>query len=172
MQLLICSGYHSSDLTYDFLQSLLRVITPERLWVMPIWAAPGTLPWLLNSPQAPRRDRLLQVIAFSAGVVAAYPMLMTWTKMGGSSRLIAIDGWGMPLLGDLEIYRMSHDHWTHRTTYFPAAIESQGYFYSDPAVEHLTLWHSPDSTTGIGAINARSQPMTALEFICSVLSLD
>ncbi len=171
MQLLICSGYHSPDLTHAFLQALLKVITPDRLWVLPIWSAPVALPWLLSSGhEAPRPDCPLQVIAFSAGVVAAYPLLLAWQGMGGNCRLIAIDGWGMPLLGNLVIYRMSHDHWTHRTTYFPTAAESRGYFYAQPAVEHLKLWHSPHLATGIGRLGPIAQPMTALEFIRGVVS--
>ncbi|ESA37196.1 tr [Leptolyngbya sp. Heron Island J] len=172
MQLLIFSGYHSPDLTHAFLQSLLRVTTPERLWVLPIWAAPVALPWLLSSRQAPRRDCLLQVIAFSAGVVAAYPLLLAWQRLGGNCRLIAVDGWGMPLPGNLTIYRISHDRWTHRTTYFPTAAESQGYFYAQPAVDHLQLWRSPDVATGIGSLGATTCSMTAIEFISAVLTSD
>ncbi len=169
MQLLICSGYHSVDLNHAFLQALLGVITPDRLWVLPIWAAPQALPWLL-SPNAPQCDRLLHVIAFSAGVVVAYPLLKAWQGMGGTSRLVAVDGWGMPLVGNLVIYRMSHDWWTHQTTYFPTPDQSQGYFYANPAVDHLTLWQSPQSTQGIGSISQSGGSMTALEFIYSVLS--
>lgn len=170
MQLLICSGYHSSDLTHDFLQSLLRVITPDRLWVLPIGAAPMALPWLLSSRQAPRRDCPLHVIAFSAGVVAAYPLLLAWQSMGGNCRLIAVDGWGMPLPGNLTIFRISHDRWTHRTTYFPTAAESKGSFYAQPAVDHLKLWQFPHLATGMGGLGAIAQPMTALEFISAALS--
>ena len=172
MQLLICSGYHSSDLTHSFLQALLKVTTPERLWVVPIWSAPGALPWLLSSKQAPRQDYLLQIIAFSAGVVGAYPLLLAWQGLGGNGRLIAVDGWGMPLPGDLTIYRISHDRWTHDTTYFPTAAESQGYFYAQPAVEHLELWQSPDRTTGVGCLGATACEMTALDFMSAVLASD
>lgn len=170
MQLLICSGYHSPDLTHDFMQALLQVLTPDRLWIRPIWSAPELGPWILSA-SAPQQDRLLHVIAFSAGVVVAYPLLMAWQHMGGTSRCIAIDGWGMPLLGNLDIYRMSHDRWTHNTTYFPSPQESQGYFYSDPAVDHLAIWQTPHTTHGFGAINTTAGPMTALQFICTVLSL-
>ncbi|MEM9264838.1 MAG: hypothetical protein AAGA46_04885 [Cyanobacteria bacterium P01_F01_bin.13] len=170
MQLLICPGYHSSDLTHAFLQSLLKVITPDCLWVLPLWASPGALPWLLTSQQAPQQNRPLQIIAFSAGVVAMYPLVLAWHGMGGTSRVIAVDGWGMPLLGDLEIYRMSHDRWTHDTTYFPSVAESRGYFYANPAVEHLTLWQSPHLTWGVGAIGTTPRSMTALEFMCTALT--
>lgn len=171
MQLLICSGYHSPDLTHSFLQSLLKVVTPAHLWVLPVGSVSELLSMLLKGKPAPQTDQLLQVIGFSAGVVAAYPLVTAWQSLGGTSRLIAIDGWGMPLLGDLSIYRMSHDQWTHRTTYFPSPGESNGYFYASPAVDHLTLWQSPHTTQGMGTLSkAAPYPMTALEFICSVLS--
>lgn len=185
MQLLICPGYHPPALTHDFLQSLLAHLTParsldlspdcssgrspERLWVLPIGASPLGLPWLLSSPQAPQLAQPLSVIAFSAGVVAAYPLLMAWKGLGGTGRLIAVDGWGMPLPGDLAIYRISHDHWTHRTTYLPSPAESRGYFYCQPAVDHLTLWQLPQLSQGMGDLGTGVAPMTALEFICGAL---
>ncbi|MEM9485962.1 MAG: hypothetical protein AAGA83_19980 [Cyanobacteria bacterium P01_F01_bin.116] len=168
MHLLICPGYHSPDLTHDFLQALLRRITPERLWVMPIGSIPGSVSW--PSRHAPLSQQPLNVIAFSAGVVAAYPWLMTWQRQGGKSRFIAIDGWGMPLLGNLAIYRMSHDRWTHGTTYFPTPKESKGYFYADPAVEHLEIWQFPQKTWGIGTIGDEPQSMTAIDFVYAVLT--
>ncbi len=169
MQLLIFPGYHASALTDSFLHSLLRVVTPDRLWVLPLWASPGALPWLLTSPQAPQLNQMLYIIAFSAGVVAMYPLALAWQGMGGTSRVVAVDGWGMPLLGNLAIYRMSHDRWTHRTTYFPSAAESRGYFYAEPAVEHLALWQSPHLARGMGAIGSLPRPMTALEFMQAAL---
>ena len=169
MQLLICPGYHSSDLTHSFLGALLGEITPERLWIRPIWTSPGALPWLFTSPQGPQLDRRLQIIAFSAGGVAAYPLMLAWQGMGGTGCLIAVDGWGMPLWGDLTIYRLSHDRWTHDTTYFPSASESRGYFYCHPGVDHLSLWHSPQLSRGMGSIGMAPSTMTALDFICAVL---
>ncbi|MBE9069538.1 hypothetical protein IQ260_23105 [Leptolyngbya cf. ectocarpi LEGE 11479] len=169
MQLLICPGYHSPDLTHSFLQSLLGAITPERLWVLPIGASSRAIPWLLASPQRPQLAAELQIVAFSAGVVAAYPLLLTWQAMGGQGRMIAVDGWGMPLVGDLAIYRVSHDGWTHRTTYFPSPVQSKGYFYAHPAVDHLSIWQSPQLSQGMGAIDTKVGSMTALEFICAAL---
>ena len=172
MQLLVCPGYHSPALTHAFLRSLLGVLTPQRLWVLPAAVTPWSASWLLNAEQRPQQDCVLHVVAFSAGVVAAYPLVLGWQKMGGASRLIAIDGWGMPLLGISDIYRVSHDRWTHRTTYFPTPAEGNGYFYADPAVEHLDLWQSPHLTTGLGSLDTLAlRPMTALEFICTVLLL-
>ncbi|MGD1948076.1 MAG: hypothetical protein ACFB14_00300 [Leptolyngbyaceae cyanobacterium] len=171
MQLLICPGYHSPALTNAFLQSLLGVLTPEQLWVLPIDAMPRAMFWLLNAEQRPQQECLLQIVAFSAGVVAVYPLVLAWQKMGGTSRLIAVDGWGMPLLCASDIYRVSHDRWTHSTTYFPTPAEGAGYFYAEPAVDHLHLWQSPHLAKGRGSLAASApRSMMALEFICAVLS--
>ncbi|NEQ48951.1 MAG: hypothetical protein F6K11_02300 [Leptolyngbya sp. SIO3F4] len=170
MQLLICPGYHSPDLTHDFLQLLLKRITPAHLWILPIFRLLGGWQWLLTEKDAPDRNQCLNVIAFSAGVVAAYPLIMDWQNNGGISRFIAIDGWGMPLPGALSVYRVSHDRWTHNTTFFPAPHECRGYFYASPGVEHLSLWQAPHQAHGKGAIGSVSTcPMTAFEFICDAL---
>lgn len=170
MQILICPGYHSSELTHSFVQSLRGVLTPERLWVLPIWASPA-LPWLLTAGSLPQQDWPLHIIAFSAGVVAAYPFALVWQGMGGTVRMIAVDGWGMPLVGLLSVYRMSHDRWTHRTTYCPSSAESRGYFYAHPAVDHLSMWRSPQLIGGLGTTRTMSaHSMTALEFIYDVLT--
>lgn len=167
MHLVICPGYHSSALTHDFLQALLGKITPDRLWVLPIGVMPGELLWQLkHSPSS----QMLHVIAFSAGVVAAYPLVMRWQSQGRTVPMIAIDGWGMPLPGILSIYRMSHDAWTHHTTYLPTPKDSSGYFYAEPAVEHLNIWQSPQTTWGMGAIGGAPQSMTAMDFVYAALT--
>lgn len=170
MQLLICPGYHSSDLTDDFLRCLKQHVSPTRLWVVPVWQTLGALPWLLQTHEPPDPNQPLQIIAFSAGVVAAYPLVLAWQHMGGQVQLLALDGWGMPLLGAEKVYRISHDRWTHTTTYWPSPQESAGYFYAEPAVDHLFLWQSPQATLGIGDVGGSSQVMTALEFIAMVLT--
>ena len=170
MQLLICPGYHSPGLTRDFLQALLGAISVDALWIWPTWAAPdGLNP--LSGPQAPDFALSLRVIGFSAGVVTAYPLLMAWQLKGGTGQLIAIDGWGMPLPGISSVYRMSHDYWTHCTTYLPSPRQSQGYFYADPAVDHLTIWQQPHRSRGMGAVEGTlPRPTTALQFICDALT--
>ena len=169
MQLLISPGCHSPELTHSFLRSLRSATTPQRLWLLPICLSPGGVPGLLHNQLTPQLDQPLHIIAFSAGVVVAYPIALAWQSMGGTSHMIAMDGWGMPLPGKLRIYRMSHDRWTHDTTYFPSASESQGSFYADPAVEHLTLWQSPELVLGQGLIGETCQSMTAMEFIAMAL---
>ena len=170
MQLLICPGYHAPELTGSFLRCLKRQVSPTRLWVVPIWQSWGALPWLFHPRQGPKQDQPLQIIAFSAGVVAAYPLALAWHHRGGHVRLLALDGWGMPLMGGFSICRMSHDRWTHSTTYLPSPGESQGYFYAEPAVDHLFMWQAPHATIGTGAINGAIRKMTALDFIATVLA--
>lgn len=169
MQLLIFPGYHSPKLTDSFLHSMLQVVTPDQYWVVPMWTYPVALPWLLTHPQKPQLDQSLQIVAFSAGVVAAYPLILGWQHLGGRSTLIAMDGWGMPLWGNLTIYRISHDRWTHDTTYLPSPAESTGYFYAEPTVEHLELWQSPDQIQGMGAMGTTAASMTMREFIAAAL---
>ena len=170
MQLLISPGFYSPELTAAFLQSLCSVVTPERLWVLPACLfAEGFSKASSNYQQILQYDQPLHIIAFSAGVVAAYPIALTWQAMGGISHMIAMDGWGMPLLGNFRVHRLSHDRWTHDTTYFPSASESAGAFYADPAVDHLTLWQSPNAAQGRGEIGGIWQSMTALEFIVAAL---
>lgn len=169
MQLLISPGFHSPELTDSFLQSLRSVVMPERLWVLPMFSPFKEFSGVSNDQQMPRYDQPLLIIAFSAGVVAAYPIALAWQAMGGTSHIIAMDGWGMPLVGNFTVYRMSHDRWTHDTTYFPSPSESQGAFYADPAVDHLTLWQSPHLVYGQGVIGATCQAMTAMEFIVAAL---
>lgn len=170
MRLLVFPGYHSPDLTASFLRSLRRRVAPGQLWVWPISQTWGDLPGVLFDQQTGQPDALLHIITFSAGAVAAYPWAMAWQRWGGRVRLIAMDGWGMPLVGGGSIYRMSHDLYTHRTTYFPSPMEGEGYFYADPAIAHLSFWRSPHAVCGMGAIDGVVQPMTALDFIATVLT--
>lgn len=170
MQLLICPGYHSARLTVSFVRCLQRRVSPRQLWVLSLGEAGNALPWLLNSSQGPCQNQVLKIIGFSAGVVAAYPLALAWHCRGGQVRLIAMDGWGMPLMGGFPVYRMSHDRWTHDTTYLPSPRESHGYFYAEPAVSHLDFWQSPQATVGTGSLDGLVQGMTALDFIAAALT--
>ena len=171
MQLLICPGWHRPELTQRFVQALLTVAAPEKLWQLPPYPSLEGLSWLLHQANAPRQQQPLTVIGFSAGVVAAYPLLLGWHQRGGDGSLIAVDGWGMPLVGLPSVYRLSHDLWTHRTSYFPSPAEGQGDFYAQPPVSHLDFWASPQQATGQGRLGCDApRPMTALEFIAQVLS--
>ena len=54
--------------------------------------------------------------------------------------LIAFDGWGVPLVGNFPIYRISHDQFTHWSSELLGKGDKS--FYADPPVEHLDLWRS------------------------------
>jgi hypothetical protein len=91
--------------------------------------------------------RSLVFLSFSAGVVGAIGAARTWQRLGGDVKaFIAVDGWGVPLRDEFPLYRVSHDLWTH----WSSALLGNGEvsFYADPAVAHLDLWRSPQTTRG------------------------
>lgn len=95
-------------------------------------------------------------IAFSAGVVGGILAARQWQQAGYRvEKFIAIDGWGMPLGQDFPIYRLSHDRWTNHSQTTINHLLGSGIgdrpvasFIADPAVDHLSLWRSPDQVTG------------------------
>ncbi|MEA5420258.1 hypothetical protein VB712_13590 [Spirulina sp. CCNP1310] len=109
------------------------------------------------------------VIGFSAGVVGAIAAARLWEKQGGKiTRLVAIDGWGVPLGGNFPIHRLSHDAFTHWSSGLLGA--GSGGFYADPGVEHLQLWQAPETVWGWSMAGmARQDYTTALRFIGNVL---
>lgn len=110
------------------------------------------------------------VIAFSAGVAGAIPALNLWQLQGGKvAGLLAIDGWGVPAVGNFPIYRLSHDYFTHWSSALLGTGEVN--FYADPPVEHLEIWRSPHTCLGwqVNSSNSQRLPTTALEFIIKIL---
>ena len=96
--------------------------------------------------QNPDQEELF-FIAFSAGVVSAMGTILALQiqhiKIKG---FIAIDGWGVPLWGNFPIYRFSHDYFTHWSSALLGTGKTS--FYSDPAVDHLTMWSEPEACQG------------------------
>jgi hypothetical protein len=112
----------------------------------------------------------LLLIGFSAGVVGALgaAQIIQWRGDRGNQyqghqhqgnqyqdrqyrdnpiqALIAIDGWGLPLVGNFPIHRVSHDFFTHCSTFTCGPATSS--FYADPGIGHLDLWRSPQSAVG------------------------
>lgn len=89
----------------------------------------------------------LIIISFSAGVVGAISAAWGWQLMGGKiEALIAFDGWGVPLVGNFPIYRISHDYFTHWSSSLLGKGDKS--FYADPPVNHLDLWRSPQQVIG------------------------
>jgi len=158
MSIIICPGIHESALTESFISQCL---SPEfdslnaNSWGE-ILIFPGENLLALSSLHILHflSDRLqydlkspVVFISFSAGVVGAIGAACSWQLLGGNVKaLIAIDGWGVPLAGNFPIHRMSHDYFTH----WSSSLLGGGHdnFYAEPAVEHLSMWRSPQTVKG------------------------
>lgn len=87
----------------------------------------------------------LTFIGFSAGVIGAIIAGNLWQKNGGKvNKLLAFDGWGVPLISDFPCYRISHDYITH-LGYFGGEKNA---FYCYPSVSHQQLWQNPQNIKG------------------------
>lgn len=86
-------------------------------------------------------------ICFSAGVVGGLGAALWWQSNGGKVKaFFALDGWGMPIVANFPVYRLSHDYFTHWTSGLLGSGDNS--FYADPNVEHLDLWRSPNNIMG------------------------
>lgn len=123
-----------------------------------------------DDPDGDRSSPLLW-IGFSAGVVGAIAAAHLWQHQGGRvAAVIALDGWGMPLIGDFPIHRVSHDFFTHCTSVGVGPAGDS--FYADPGVPHLDLWRSPHTVQGWQIAAAQPgcrQTTTAATFITALL---
>jgi hypothetical protein len=160
MRLIICPGVHDPILTSEFLKALEmagdRSLSPFNPLVVPTgnvpaYSAPHILGFLHDrlTPELGNQQYSvpLMFIGFSAGVVGAIATAHLWQAAGGTiAGLIALDGWGVPLLGDFPIYRLSHDSFTHWSSALLGAGGDS--FYAEPTVTHLDLWRSPHRATG------------------------
>lgn len=158
MVTILCPGYHSPTFTTDFLNNLYPDWRSREksghLLIYPTQDYPAhdafKITDFLQYSLADQPDRInipLTFIGFSAGAVGAIGAAWWWQQQGGDVKgLIALDGWGMPVLGSFPVYRLSHDYFTH----WSSAILGNGMesFWADPAVEHLELWHSSDTVKG------------------------
>ena len=118
----------------------------------PAYSAIDVYQWLKQSQPSPTNAPGLTFIAFSAGVVGGIGAAITWQLQGGKiEAFIALDGWGVPLIANFPIYRLSHDFFT----YWSSAILGGGNegFYCDPPVEHLELWRAPNQCWGWQVVN-------------------
>lgn len=178
LTIVICPGIHDSLLTQRFIDDLqLAAISQLKVVIFPaagigavsstdisqfLWRQIGD-PW--RSPSE------LFFISFSAGVVGAVGAAWAWQAFGGKVKaFVAIDGWGVPLLGFFPIHRMSHDRFTHWSSALLGAGNDS--FYADPGVEHLTLWRSPQTVLGwrqIGRDESDRTRTTAAEFITMLI---
>jgi hypothetical protein len=187
--IVICPGIHPTAFTQQFLMGVGAVL--DRALVFPTDRYPVYSSWhiwqFLQAQPALSVHREILLIGFSAGVVGAAGAINLWQWSGGQVKaLIAIDGWGVPLLGDVPFYRMSHDPFTHWSSAL-LGIGNES-FYAEPAVAHLDLWRSPQliqgwtvrlpqpSSPAVSLHGLDSQPktyvkMTAAQFIKKILIL-
>lgn len=177
--ILICPGIHEPQFTQEFIQGLGELSHRQSHHFEPIlvfptqeypaysashiwqflddrWQDKGTVPQLV-------------IISFSAGVVGAIGAAWGWRLQGRTvNAFIAIDGWGVPLLGDFPIYRLSHDRFTHWSSCLLGS--GWGSFCAEPAVSHLDLWRTPDRVPGWQMGDLGFNPrLTATDFIKKIL---
>ncbi|HEY9644745.1 MAG TPA: hypothetical protein V6C88_00165 [Chroococcidiopsis sp.] len=154
MTIAICPGIHSASDTQQAIKALKAAgLEDEQWWIFPAdrhpsYSAPHLFHfWQQQSSQAVQPNSPLTVISFSAGVVGAIGAAIAWQAWGGSVQsFIALDGWGVPLIGTFPIYRLSHDYFTHQSSARLGGGPDS--FYADPDIAHLDLWRSPDTAQG------------------------
>jgi hypothetical protein len=180
MNIIICPGIHEPELTESFISGCFKLnsdsSSANKSVNILIYSQPGVLtlsPFhILQFLHNRLRDKLespVFFISFSAGVVGAMLAANSWQLLGGKVKaFIAIDGWGVPLWGDFPIHRMSHDYFTHWSSSLLGSGKNN--FYAQPAVDHLSIWRSPQTIQGF-AVNPteefypKSDRTSAAEFI-------
>lgn len=154
MKVIICPGIHETQLTDRFLNSIFRFEEKflfnknSDLLIFPTakdraYSPVDIYQWLSDS------TILVDVlfICFSAGVVGGFGAATALQLQGVTIKaFVAIDGWGVPLLADFPLYRLSHDYFTHWSSALLGAGKEN--FYCDPPVSHLSLWESPEACQG------------------------
>lgn len=152
MTVIICSGIHDRKLTDSFIENLKifnHKFSQVNTLVLTYPELPVYSPFHIEQylEQKINQDDSLLFIAFSAGVVGSIGAARSWHSKGKKVKaLIAIDGWGVPLSGNFPVARLSHDYFTHWSSQLLG--KSHESFYSQPEVEHLSIWHSPHQTWG------------------------
>ncbi|MFM7365710.1 MAG: hypothetical protein ACKO11_14685 [Cuspidothrix sp.] len=153
MPIIICPGMHAPELTQSFIEGCLNQSGEKPVDIL-IYPGQGylTLSTLhilhfLCDRLGNKLESPVIFLCFSAGVIGGIGAATAWQLLGGHLQaFIAIDGWGVPLAGNFPIHRLSHDHFTHWTSAYLGMGENN--FYAQPAVEHLSMWHSPQSVPG------------------------
>jgi hypothetical protein len=155
MTLIVCPGIHNPQLTESFLQSLANFCHQNlgRDWLIfptteyPAYDSREVFQFLAPNQVKPSQASPVLFMAFSAGVVGAIGAARLWCLQGGKVKaLIAVDGWGVPLMDNFTIHRVSRDYFTH----WSSALLGSGSdsFYAQPPVNHLDLWRSPHTVWG------------------------
>ena len=151
MNVIICPGIHAPELTDSFVTSL--AIEEHNLLVFPTTQYPAYSSWhvyhWLQQQQLVSQDLLF--ITFSAGVVGGAGAAIALQLAGYRiAALIAIDGWGVPLLPIFPLYRLSHDYFTHWSSAILGGSNES--FYAEPSSSHLDIWRFPEACQGWGVI--------------------
>lgn len=178
MNVFICPGIHSPELTQSFARELESLLSANlnlnisgNLRIFPAQnyetlSALHIIRFLQECYGKPQSALPLVLIGFSAGNVGVIGAAWGWQMLEGRVQaVIAIDAWGVPLVGNFPIHRLSHDRFTHDTALSLLQEES---FYADPAVDHLEMWRSPATVTGWivnSEARARSRYLSAAEFL-------
>ncbi|MCX7592909.1 MAG: hypothetical protein N2235_03930 [Fischerella sp.] len=184
MSILICPGIHEPELTENFISAWTELVVKNLSFANSVntlvFPAKNFLPLsafhilhFLHQHLGDRIESPVIFICFSAGVVGAIAAACSWQMLGGDVKaFIAIDGWGVPLWGNFPIHRMSHDYFTHWSSKILGSGENN--FYADPAVDHLEIWRSPQTTQGwwvdlSGGESPSQQRLSATEFLYQLL---
>lgn len=168
--ILVCPGVHDPRLTASFLQGLPPL--PEVLVVptqtAPAYCAREIVKFLQHRLTPSASAPPIVFLAFSAGVVGAIGAAWEWQLYGGRIKaLLAFDGWGVPLVGNFPIHRLSHDYFTHWSSRLLGAGEEG--FYCIQAVDHLELWRSPQTAWGRGTLRPGCQIYCSAAEFTSIL---
>lgn len=178
MTLIICPGVHAPGLSDRFLAALNQQLQPAGIVppVLPEQVLPtqryapfnGLAVWSFVQATAEPQSPLL-LIGFSAGVVGAIAAAQLWQAQGRTvAALIAMDGWGVPQVGNFPLHRLSHDYFTHWSSAVLGA--GQDSFYADPPVDHLDLWQFPDRAVGVRVSpSGGTRQTTAIAFIADLV---
>lgn len=150
---IINQGFNSTILTTDFfayLKTIINDINEENTIIIPNdliqpYDGLNIYKYIMENHRKFLDSTSIIFIGFSAGVVGAIIAGNLWEKNGGKvETLLAFDGWGVPLIANFPCYRISHDYFTHLTSF---GCEKNA-FYASPSVSHLQLWRSPKNVQG------------------------
>lgn len=178
MQIVVCQGIHEARFTQEFIGGINiasgNAMCARNLLIFPaedaaVLSGFEVFQFLRSRLGTPTPATPLFLIGFSAGVVGAVQAAAMWQLWGGTiAALIAVDGWGVPLIGNFPRHRLSHDFFTHWSS---SIFDNDEHFYAAPAVDHLHLWRSPHTVTGyrVSTTNTQPQHLTAADFLIMLL---
>ncbi|MDJ1174062.1 hypothetical protein [Roseofilum capinflatum] len=169
MAIVICPGFHPPSLTDCFLDTM-ELPTPQLVCTgLPLDGGSHVREWVKTWGNPEKQTDKITVISYSAGSVGAIAACWLWHQLGGQIQaLIALDAWGVVLMGPFPIYRVSHDYFTHWSSSVLGL--GDGGFYADPGVDHQQLWRSPHQAIGYRQIYHQTgwEKTTARDFIQSL----